>query len=84
MGETLYQNRARRGPRGGVERRHSSLNFLQMVIMGVMVLVTVGILNWHLTLVIAPLLPIFYVLQRRYTDQAKRGSRQRPESTWER
>src|ERR1700722_16391617 len=32
---------------------------IQMVIMGVMVLVTMGILNWHLTLVISPLLPVF-------------------------
>src|ERR1700723_4014986 len=44
---------------------------IQVVIMGVMVLVTMGILNWHLTLVIVPLLPVFYVLQRRYTTKLK-------------
>ena len=44
---------------------------IQMVIMGVMVLVTMGILNWHLTLVIVPLLPVFCVLQRRYTSRLK-------------
>ncbi|MCU1224340.1 MAG: Methionine transporter ATP-binding protein [Edaphobacter sp.] len=38
---------------------------IQMVIMGLMVLVTMGVLNWHLTLVVAPLLPLFYVLQHR-------------------
>src|SRR5579863_7059581 len=44
---------------------------IQMVIMGVMVLVTMGILNWHLTLVVVPLLPVFYLLQRRYTSKLK-------------
>jgi ABC-type multidrug transport system fused ATPase/permease subunit len=47
---------------------------IQMVIMGVMVLVTMGILNWHLTLVIVPLLPIFYVLQRRYATRLKEAA----------
>ena len=47
---------------------------IQMVIMGVMVLVTMGILNWHLTLVIAPLLPLFYALQRRYTSRLKEAA----------
>jgi len=42
---------------------------IQMVIMGVMVL-----LNWHLTLVIAPLLPLFYVLQRRYATRLKEAA----------
>ncbi|HWY54138.1 MAG TPA: ABC transporter ATP-binding protein [Terriglobales bacterium] len=42
---------------------------IQMLIMGVMVLVTMGILNWRLTLVIAPLLPVFYVLQRLYASR---------------
>ncbi len=46
----------------------------QMVIMGVMVLATMGVLNWHLTLVIAPLLPIFYVLQRRYAARLKEAA----------
>ena len=44
---------------------------IQMVIMGVMVLLTMGVLNWHLTVIIVPLLPIFYVLQRRYTTKLK-------------
>ena len=47
---------------------------IQMVIMGVMVLVTMGLLNWHLTLVIVPLLPIFYVLQRRYATRLKEAA----------
>jgi ABC-type multidrug transport system fused ATPase/permease subunit len=44
---------------------------IQMAIMGAMVLVTMGILNWHLTVVIVPLLPIFYILQRRYATKLK-------------
>src|ERR1700730_18369119 len=47
---------------------------IQMVIMGVMVLATMGILNWHLTLVIVPLLPVFYVLQRRYASRLKEAA----------
>ena len=47
---------------------------IQMVIMGVMVLVTMGILNWHLTLVIVPLLPVFYLLQRRYATRLKEAA----------
>src|SRR5271163_1317947 len=47
---------------------------IQMVIMGVMVLVTMGILNWHLTLVIAPLLPLFYALQRKYSTKLKEAA----------
>src|SRR5260370_23313097 len=45
-----------------------------MAIMGVMVLVTMGILNWHLTLVIAPLLPVCYLLQRRYAGRLKEAA----------
>src|SRR6202041_4206953 len=44
---------------------------IQMVILGVMVLVTMGILNWRLTVVILPLLPIFCLLQRRYATRLK-------------
>jgi ABC-type multidrug transport system fused ATPase/permease subunit len=47
---------------------------IQMVIVGVMVIVTMGILNWHLTLVIVPLLPLFYALQRRYTSRLKKAA----------
>jgi len=44
---------------------------IQMLIMGVMVTVTMGILNWHLTLLVAPMLPIFYLLQRKYAPKLK-------------
>lgn len=44
---------------------------IQMAIVGVMVLVTMGILNWHLTALVAPVLPIFYLLQRRYAAKLK-------------
>ena len=44
---------------------------IQMVIMGAMVLVTMGVLNWRLTVVILPLLPIFYLLQRRYATRLR-------------
>jgi ATP-binding cassette subfamily B protein len=44
---------------------------IQMALVGIMVLVTMGILNWHLTLLVAPVLPIFYLLQRRYAAKLK-------------
>ena len=44
---------------------------IEMLIMGVMVLLTMGILNWHLTLFIAPMLPIFYLLQHKYAAKLK-------------
>src|SRR5580693_2847307 len=44
---------------------------VQMVLIGMMVLVTMGILNWHLTLLVAPTLPIFYLLQRHYAAKLK-------------
>jgi ABC-type multidrug transport system fused ATPase/permease subunit len=44
---------------------------IQMILMGIMVLVTMGILNWHLTLLVAPVLPIFYLLQHRYATKLK-------------
>jgi ABC-type multidrug transport system fused ATPase/permease subunit len=44
---------------------------IQMLLVGVMVLVTMGILNWHLTALVAPVLPIFYLLQRRYAAKLK-------------
>jgi ATP-binding cassette subfamily B protein len=44
---------------------------IQMVLMGIMVLMTMGILNWHLTAIVAPMLPIFYLLQRRYAAKLK-------------
>jgi ABC-type multidrug transport system fused ATPase/permease subunit len=47
---------------------------IQMAIMGLMVLVTMGVLNWHLTLLVAPMLPIFYVLQRTYAGRLKEAA----------
>src|SRR6266478_9330387 len=44
---------------------------IQMVIAGGLVLLTMGILNWHLTLVVVPLLPAFYALQRKYAAKLK-------------
>jgi ABC-type multidrug transport system fused ATPase/permease subunit len=44
---------------------------IQLVLVGIMVLVTMGILNWHLTVLVAPTLPIFYLLQRRYAAKLK-------------
>jgi ABC-type multidrug transport system fused ATPase/permease subunit len=44
---------------------------IQMVLVGIMVLVTMGILNWHLTALVTPVLPIFYLLQRRYSAKLK-------------
>jgi ABC-type multidrug transport system fused ATPase/permease subunit len=47
---------------------------IQMAIMGVMVLITMGVLNWHLTLLVAPMLPIFYLLQRIYAGKLKEAA----------
>jgi len=47
---------------------------IQMAIMGVMVLVTMVFLNWHLTLLVAPMLPIFYLLQRTYAGKLKEAA----------
>ena len=44
---------------------------IQMVLMGIMVFITMGTLNWHLTVLVAPVLPIFYLLQRRYAAKLK-------------
>jgi ABC-type multidrug transport system fused ATPase/permease subunit len=44
---------------------------LQMAILGAMVLVTMGWLNWRLTILVAPLLPVFYLLQRKYSARLK-------------
>jgi ABC-type multidrug transport system fused ATPase/permease subunit len=45
-----------------------------MAIVGVMVLVTMGCLNWRLTIIVAPLLPVFYLLQRKYSTRLKRAA----------
>src|SRR5260370_13733425 len=47
---------------------------IQMVIAGGLVLLTMGILNWHLTIVVVPLLPIFYLLHRRYAAKLKEAA----------
>lgn len=44
---------------------------VQMLLMGVMVMVTMGVLNWRLTLLVAPILPVFYILQRRFALKLK-------------
>jgi ATP-binding cassette subfamily B protein len=49
---------------------------IQMVLMGVMVLVTMGILNWHLTALVVPILPIFFLLQRRYAVRLREAADQ--------
>jgi ABC-type multidrug transport system fused ATPase/permease subunit len=47
---------------------------LQMVILGVMVLATMGYLNWRLTAIVTPLLPLFYLIQRRYSSRLKQAA----------
>lgn len=42
---------------------------IRMVIVAVMVLGTMGVLNLHLTLVVVPLLPVFYLLQHKYRSR---------------
>lgn len=49
---------------------------IQMTLVGIMVLVTMGILNWHLTALVAPVLPIFYSLQRKYAARLKDAANQ--------
>jgi ABC-type multidrug transport system fused ATPase/permease subunit len=48
----------------------------QMALVGVMVLVTMGILNWHLTVLVAPVLPVFYFVQRHYSAKLKNAADQ--------
>ncbi len=47
---------------------------VHMVIVGIMVVATMGVLNWHLTAIVVPLLPIFYLLQRRYAGRLKNAA----------
>jgi ABC-type multidrug transport system fused ATPase/permease subunit len=47
---------------------------LQMAILGVMVLVTMGCLSWRLTIIVVPLLPAFYLLQRKYSTRLKKAA----------
>jgi ATP-binding cassette subfamily B protein len=44
---------------------------MHMVIVGIMVLVTMGVLNWRLTLIVLPLLPIFYLIQQKFAGKLK-------------
>jgi ABC-type bacteriocin/lantibiotic exporter with double-glycine peptidase domain len=41
---------------------------IRMAILAAMVLVTMGVLNLRLTLMVVPLLPLFYFVQRRYSS----------------
>jgi ABC-type multidrug transport system fused ATPase/permease subunit len=47
---------------------------IQMLVLGVMVLVTMGALNWRLTVVVVPLLPVFYALQRRFSSRLREAA----------
>src|SRR6266849_1785677 len=65
VGEILYrveQDVDRVGELGG----DVLPSVIRMAIVAVMVLVTMGVLNLRLTLMVVPLLPLFYFLQRRY------------------
>src|SRR5258708_319 len=65
VGEILYrveQDVDRVGELGG----DVLPSVIRMAIVVVLVLVTMGVLNVRLTLMVAPLLPLFYFLQRRY------------------
>jgi ABC-type bacteriocin/lantibiotic exporter with double-glycine peptidase domain len=67
VGEILYrveQDVDRVGELGG----DVLPNIIRMAVVGVMVLATMGILNGRLTLMVVPLLPLFYFLQRRYLN----------------
>src|SRR5882672_832626 len=47
---------------------------LHMVILGIMVVITMGILNWRLTLVVLPLVPAFYFIQQRFAGKLKEAA----------
>jgi ABC-type multidrug transport system fused ATPase/permease subunit len=47
---------------------------IQMVMLGIMVLLIMGLLNWRLTAAIVPLLPVFYLLQRNYSAKLKQAA----------
>jgi ABC-type bacteriocin/lantibiotic exporter with double-glycine peptidase domain len=79
VGEILYrveQDVDRVGELGG----DVLPSMIRMAVVAVMVLATMGILNGRLTLVVGPLLPVFYFLQRRYlsplTSAAESAQRQ--------
>src|SRR5713226_9718905 len=67
VGEILYrveQDVDRVGELGG----DVLPSVIRMAVVAVMVLVTMGVLNVQLTLMVVPLLPLFYFLQRRYLN----------------
>src|SRR5882762_2106510 len=67
VGEILYrveQDVDRVGELGG----DVLPSVIRMSIVAVMVVVTMGVLNLRLTLMVVPLLPLFYFLQRRYLN----------------
>lgn len=47
---------------------------IQMLIMGLMVVVTMAILNWQLTVLVTPILPIFYLVQRMYSGKLREAA----------
>jgi len=47
---------------------------IRMAIVAAMVVVTMGVLNLRLTLMVLPLLPVFYFLQRRYLSRLSRAA----------
>ena len=67
VGEILYrveQDVDRVGELGG----DVLPSMIRMAVVAVMVLATMGVLNGRLTLMVVPLLPLFYFLQRRYLN----------------
>ncbi len=44
---------------------------LHMLIVGVMVVFTMAVLDWHLAAIVLPLLPVFYVLQGKFAKKLK-------------
>lgn len=47
---------------------------IQMSVLAVLVVITMGLLNGRLTIVILPLLPIFYLLRRKYATRLKEAA----------
>jgi ABC-type multidrug transport system fused ATPase/permease subunit len=47
---------------------------LQMAILGVMVIATMGYLNWRLTVIVIPLLPLFFWVQQKYLLTLKQAA----------
>ncbi len=47
---------------------------LHMVILGIMVVATMGVLNWRLTLAVLPLVPAFYLIQQRFARKLKEAA----------